>query len=517
MELEQHHPSTSHLLTGVHGQFETLPEHDKAYSTRNVCMAAIAVSYILAIVCFASSAHLYVQDADSETDQTYNDRTWSMRVGASRPLQVILDLLLNVAVTLCTESLGYVHTASLRWALWREGRLVYSSNLRLLSQSSNSVVNSWYINALSSITLILAYAAASQTLLSVETSEDHDSGWERVPGLIQINGVAILFLGIGLFVQAFIASLCLFKQADRIRTWSSNILTITLACLNDKSNFHRREGRCMLSTLDSAKHVSGPVRPQTTQPSLRATDPSARHITRFVWALFPITLIWGTAVAVIVKQYPRGNSGPRRVGLTDSNTSSHVYGLLFVSAFQTFATLGLHVVELLVNRSRDEILWRRAGNFRRNSSKVNYNKMPGAPKSYSSTFAAFGNWRSLTLFALKPIIHWLFGSSLAIASGTDISWAWGVMDPSYTFGLSATVFLLAVFATILARARSKGPMPATWGHLQTVADCIDDWGRGRVEKLYWGDKGQLDDNVRHAGTSNEPTTLADVRMDSLYY
>ncbi|CCD47361.1 hypothetical protein BofuT4_uP005200.1 [Botrytis cinerea T4] len=45
-------------------------------------------------------------------------------------------------VTLLNESMGYVHSTLLRWSLQREGRLWFSSNIRLFSNTKNSEINS---------------------------------------------------------------------------------------------------------------------------------------------------------------------------------------------------------------------------------------------------------------------------------------------------------------------------------------------------------------------------------------
>ncbi|KAG1858257.1 hypothetical protein C8R48DRAFT_267204 [Suillus tomentosus] len=51
----------------------------------------------------------------------------------------ILTLILDLIVTLCTESIGFVHGISLRSALASESRLRFSTNLRLLTAARG-----WY-------------------------------------------------------------------------------------------------------------------------------------------------------------------------------------------------------------------------------------------------------------------------------------------------------------------------------------------------------------------------------------
>lgn len=56
-----------------------------------------------------------------------------------------------------------------------------------------------------------------------------------------------------------------------------------------------------------------------------------------------------------------------------------------------------------------------------------------------------------------------------------------------------------VFSTVLAFWKNGG-QPAAFGHLQTLADLIDDWGVREDGRFWWGDKGGMG-GVRHAGTS----------------
>jgi hypothetical protein len=67
--------------------------------------------------------------------------------------------------------------------------------------------------------------------------------------------------------------------------------------------------------------------------------------------------------------------------------------------------------------------------------------------------------------------------------------------------LTGALALLALFATRIALARPKGPQPATYGHLQTLVDLVDEWPFFDG-KLYWGHKGVGRDGIGHAGTAS---------------
>ena len=219
--------------------------------------------------------------------------------------------------------------------------------------------------------------------------------------MTEVNGVALLVLGIGLLVQALLAQACIMMKSNQIMTWSSNVLTVTLACIHSSEGLRHTDGRCMIPVAERSNPQDGPRLPPVRQSLLRETDPSVRHVTRFVWVLAPLAAVWALALAAGLSQ------GFRQPLYTDGNTQyvdqnnipSHAYGLLIIGVCQTFVTLGLHSVEILVNRSRDEMLWRQVmpsqGNSRRLLSKRSGG---GAPKSYTSVIAAATNWQSCILF-----------------------------------------------------------------------------------------------------------------------
>jgi hypothetical protein len=125
-----------------------------------------------------------------------------------------------------------------------------------------------------------------------------------------------------------------------------------------------------------------------------------------------------------------------------------------------------------------------------------------------------GSFPALVLFALKLLLHWLYGLAVSVYFTEGI-----VMRLPQIFYLAGGATLLAVFATSCLTWRPKGPQPATFGHLQTLADLVDMWP-GDGEKMFWGEKDLLDATQRqdspvwHAGTAAEP--LEPVRFDKQY-
>ena len=80
---------------------------------------------------------------------------------------------------------------------------------------------------------------------------------------------------------------------------------------------------------------------------------------------------------------------------------------MFIGGIQATVTLGLDFCEL-VNLSRDEDIWRAA------TSKH------GIKPARNPLLVAISSWQSLGLLVAKPIIHWLFGRSMAIVGGDGV-------------------------------------------------------------------------------------------------
>lgn len=174
------------------------------------------------------------------------------------------------------------------------------------------------------------------------------------------------------------------------------------------------------------------------------------------------------------------------------------YCLLLVSIFQGILTLALHCIELLVNLSRDETTWRATSSKR------------GSAANYNSIVAACRSWETICLFLFKAAINWLNGLSLCLSqSGYRGSAQISVtLRPVQIFYLTLCTAILALLATFISFRRPQGPQPATYGHLQTLADLVDEWS----PHMYWGHKAASD--ICHAGTSVKP--LQEIRMDQQY-
>lgn len=165
---------------------------------------------------------------------------------------------------------------------------------------------------------------------------------------------------------------------------------------------------------------------------------------------------------------------------------------LIILAIQSVMTMGLHCAELLVNLSRDEDTWCETY----------------TAKGYVSRNALFDvlrSWKAVLLLVLKPVVYWLFGL------GITFYFDWGIfMRQPQILYMSIAIIVLAVFGTFLCFKRPKGPQPATFGHVQTLVNLIDDWN----ENMFWGHKGCDTNGICHAGTAH--SQLGKITMTEVY-
>lgn len=181
--------------------------------------------------------------------------------------------------------------------------------------------------------------------------------------------------------------------------------------------------------------------------------------------------------------------------ITEADVLNYGYMFAFYSAFQGFFTLALHCAELVASMNRDESTWRKC------YTQHLYSPRPNA------LLRAATNWVTVILFIFKILLHWLFGNAISYA----YNWGLFVRPPPFLY-LSIGSLCLSVVLTFSCCQRPKGEQPATFGHVQTLVNLVDEWHL----QMYWGDKGEgLDtDRVRHAGTASVP--LGMIMKDVMY-
>ncbi|KAL7785549.1 hypothetical protein V8C37DRAFT_412929 [Trichoderma ceciliae] len=529
-------PDGERMDSGEEGSKGDEPRVDAARSTRLWCIGAVTIGACLAIACLVFGIVLICVNPEGLGAPFY----------FSTFAHETLSLAINGVLTLSIDGMMFVHSVSLRWALYREGRLEYNTNIRLFTSSRLSGPNAWYINLVALSCLVLSYAASSVLLLPMfNDSED--------PQPIMISAPALVALGVGLAGQAIIAAWCLGDSRNSIPTWSSNPLNNTLAAIQE-GNITPNVGRCMLSVHQRRRRSDQGAYPAKTQGSAFRAQRTVRLILVLLSLLSILDFGWCVAIIVLASRwagatlsefrfnwditvYGEGNYGGYSVLVPLSPLSADtsrlmalsysaqtVICILFVFAVQGSQTIALHCVELLVNMLRDEGVWRRAYLEAKGGG---LGDAPGARLSVNSFKAAASSWENVVLFIAKAVLHWVIGQSILLSIVATYDMSGSHLEYTVTLemvGCRLLIFavmaiLMAFFAAYMALRRFRGCQPATLGHLQTLADLIDDWRTDEDGRLWWGGKNELsehDDQVRHAGTSADKTVLAPISTTARY-
>jgi hypothetical protein len=101
-------------------------KYDKALGTKRICITGLFFSICIGAAFIAVG--VYAKGSAKVYKLTPAAREF-------------IPLSINFLVLMVTESLGYIHSISLRWALFYENRLDFNTNLRLLTFSKESFPN----------------------------------------------------------------------------------------------------------------------------------------------------------------------------------------------------------------------------------------------------------------------------------------------------------------------------------------------------------------------------------------
>jgi hypothetical protein len=469
---------------------------------------------------------------------------------------VIMPLILNLLLTVAFSITSFIDATILRWALWKDGNLIFHSNPRLLVTSKTHPPTSWYARVFSVMALVFAYGSTALLTTEIEVLGITDETllpvnvkpFDGPHHGIDFNGWALLTLGVSMFVQILITLWGILWDPELVRTWSSNPFMTARACSIDRfrpdflkgkaeknaqpRNFYstiryvftkretpapnpsRNDSFGLQDTL--SRHPTHKViRPKHHQQSVRCSLKSISRLTTNLWLL---SLLFSAVVLVVALVASRsGRTTSSWVSSAGSGTKLSAYwhmygvvdfpyfttvngyrinrpglGILIQSVFQAPLTLGLHSTSLLLNVIRDEYTWRKI-------SAPN-----GANFTANNLFDAALNWPGWLFFLYKGAAQWLFGYALNVNEVVVVS-----LLPL----VSLTVFLLilAVLLETLSRRSPKGPLPTTWGNMELLIDMIKDV---RGDKIFWGHAGTRN-GVCIVGTAAE--SLPEVRHSQLYY
>ncbi|KAK0538998.1 hypothetical protein OC842_001121 [Tilletia horrida] len=394
------------------------------------------------------------------------------------PSRYGLKAAITVVTTVCIKSMAHVHNISLRWALFHEGKLRFNSNLRLVQHCRNSPANSWIANLVCFLGAVVCYSAAAVMVLECETVKDRTM-YVTLPQTLIAYALAML-------AQVVVTALAL-PSAYRAPDARNRLV--------------RRDGRCLMG-VERHSDPSEPTRPKRWQPSIFRTHKDLRPWMYILYIGVLAAVGSGGIVLAVLRHSGDDVASIDFDGTLDPETGKSLLpDLAFSKLFAIAAgpqmplALLLHASERLVNCIRDEATWRKMAH-KRGTRRESANPLVSADRS---TCKEVESIPGLDQAYFRPYI----------VTSIDV------------FAVGGACACLAVFLSSLAFWPRKGPQPATYGHLQTIVDLIDEWPKHGDETMYWGHKAggtgwKETEPVNHAGVLLSGPPLEPIRKDELY-
>ncbi|KAH7916722.1 hypothetical protein BJ138DRAFT_1074648 [Hygrophoropsis aurantiaca] len=481
--------------------------YDRSEASGKIALAGVAITILLSLAGLGGGIYIAVPKPNNPPGVV----TVAMN-GTVGP--EVLSLVLAAVIVICVEAVGYVHSVTLRTALASESRLRFNTNLRLLTASRQhpwTNPNGTLFNALMGILVTISYASVAVIFLHYTM----DGKWIA----INVFAVPVIILSLSMLFQAVIALAGL--RATRVLTWSPSSFDTTAAMLHQAHITHYPK-RCMCGVLQPGC-LFNPQAPAQRQPSAWRAHRSVRKVVITLWVLVLACLVWGGVTyhlqSAYAVEHPETQYSESLAFFPNPQSRAYVFGpgtgvgpqtlepmwalsLLTLMVVQSVLAVGLHCSELIVNIIRDEQLWRRA------------TKPQGTKPMTNPLTGTLGNWLNVFLLVAKSLLHWMFGLTLTFQSapcgvGSTETCPRLSMYTVQIWYLAIALFVFALGMTIVALRRPHGPQPAAYGHIQTLANLVDEW----YPTMWWGHK---EDGAPycHAGTSDHP--LPPVKMNRIY-
>ncbi len=104
-----------------------LPNYDRDAASAKTSAMILYLAWFVIAACLTLSIYIIVSDGENHLF-----RKIALPEAGSEGLAFIV----NILVTILTDSMGFVHASSLRWALYREERLEFNTNVRLFTSAT---------------------------------------------------------------------------------------------------------------------------------------------------------------------------------------------------------------------------------------------------------------------------------------------------------------------------------------------------------------------------------------------
>jgi hypothetical protein len=106
--------------------------------------------------------------------------------------------------------------------------------------------------------------------------------------------------------------------------------------------------------------------------------------------------------------------------------------------------------------------------FTTTSLFIRFGSKKGINPSDRTIFVIFRNPLIIFVYLSQVVVHWLFGIAISITFDNGFS-----VEAGNLFDVAFAVLLLMVITRFCNNWQPKGPLPATYGHIQTIVNLVD--------------------------------------------
>ncbi|KAF8183043.1 hypothetical protein K438DRAFT_2020750 [Mycena galopus ATCC 62051] len=443
--------------------------------------------------------------------------------------RTIFGLCITAILTLINGFISGPRATVLKWALAQEGRLEFNSTSNFFVAAAGLLSSTGTMaTAVYALATVFTFASAGFITIPFDMRDGIEGSANR--HLLFSNSYYVIFhyfplviTGLCIAVQALL-TLVSYREYP-IPTWSSQPFDVAAAAFS-AGLVKRNEGRCLADVGAPTSSDPLPMRPSRKHPRLA-------DVRSALTLLPPAGILLGTTVIALQFSFTLDPNHILSVASSADLLSASIAftnggaALAFLAAFQAPLTVYFHALDVAERVTTDEMVWGSA------ATKAGFH-----PKSGLKGLRPSG--RTMLMFGSKVLIQYFYSNGIAFVVGAfpirgplsdadsiDTVWRIGTAVIFVSFYLVSTA--LFVFNTtktsqwmaggcLTASAvmyrffgdlgNSRKYQPATFGHIQTLVDAIDDWS----PVMYWGQK--IGGEVCHAGTSPHP--LRSLQPKSVY-
>ncbi|KAJ7025424.1 hypothetical protein C8F04DRAFT_135765 [Mycena alexandri] len=428
--------------------------------------------------------------------------------------RTIFSICITTILTLVNSFISGPRATLLKWALAREGRLEFNSSSNFFITSGGPFSSTGILaTSVYAVATVFTFASAAFITVTFDLRDNIDFEGADNRHLLFSDRYYVIFH----YVPLVITGLCVSLQAlitlasyraYTVPTWSGQPFDVAAAAFAN-GMVSRTEGRCLADVNGASPGAALPLRPSRKHPSLSDVRPALSMIP-------PAGILLGTFIFALTFSNTLDPNhiftGPTDLAAASISFTNGGLALALLAAFQAPLTILFHALDVAEGVIEDEQVWRRAAMLK------GYH-----PKAGLAGLRPSG--RVVLVFGSKVGTQWLYSNGITFVvgafpvrgplSGSDgihTVWRIGQAVTFVSFYLYAAGGYLTVMSMIYRTmghlGRSRTFQPATFGHIQTLVNAIDDWS----EVMYWGHK--VGGDVCHAGTSPHP--LRPLQPKSVY-